>query len=60
MMSDHDQWHLLPEADDDDDEAPNEWIPVAMAAIFAGAVILVCIVCGETVSSVASIIWGKS
>ncbi len=60
-MTDDDQWHILPEPeDDDDDEAPNEWIPVAMAAIFAGAVILICIICGETVTSIASTIWGKS
>lgn len=58
--NDSDQWHILPEADDDDDELPSKWAPVIMTGIIALAVILICAICGETVTSAVSAIWGKS
>jgi len=61
-MSDNEQWHMLPGAedgDDDEEEYASEWAPVIMAAIAGGVIIFICLICGETATSIASTIWGK-
>ena len=63
VTDDNGQWSLdqaLSSGSDGDDEHASEWMPVVLTAIVAGAVVLICLVCGETIASVASIIWGKS
>lgn len=58
-------WHEGTVSPDDDkgngsDEYASKWAPVIMAAIVAGLIIVICLICGQTVISVVSTIWGKS
>lgn len=56
------EWHegkVLPE-DDDDEEYASEWAPVIMTGIIAVTVILICLICGDTVTTAVTAIWGKS
>lgn len=53
-----DQWKLVPEYDDE--KYVRKWAPVILTGIIAVTVIFICLICGETVTSAVTTIWGKS
>lgn len=60
MTGDDDQWQILPDTNSSNDEYVNTWAPVIMVGVMALAVVLICLICGETITGASSIIWGKS